>query len=166
MQLKIKVKSGGEVKWKGAGPGITVYYGGPPPESGAWKLDTEKIEDYFDSLLEPLSYGESIDVFVLGFDIADLEGWGPIFTRGAGYTSYRPKTKWLISVGQLNWPDVKDLSASEQFVRFSEILLDAIARTGTMKRKPRSFDPKRFATDIERLLAQCQVDTIELDDFR
>lgn len=161
MQLKMKITSGCEVKWAGVPDNGPVYYGGPPPESGEWKLSTEKIEDYFESALKYLSFGESIDIFVLGFEIADLEGWGHIFTSMSNYTSHRPKTKSLISVGQLNWPDVKDLSAEDQFKRFSETLLAAIARVGDMKRKPKDFDYANFHATVGRMLARCSADQIK-----
>ena len=161
MQLKMKITCGGEVKWAGVPDNGPVYYGGPPPESGLWKLSTVKIEDYFESVLKFLSFGESIDIFVLGFEIAELEGWGDYFTSMSSYTSYRPKTKSLISAGQLNWPDVKDLSAAEQFKRFSEVLLSAIGRIGDMKRKPKDFDYVTFQATVERMLLRCPVDQIQ-----
>jgi hypothetical protein len=128
MQLRIKIRSGGEVNWAGQVQSGTIYYGGPPPESGQWKLSMPKVEDYFCSALSGFSCGDSIDIFVLGFEIGDLEGWGNFFTSMAQYTSYRPKMKLLLSVGQLNWPDVKDLSAEKQFERFSDTFLDAIEK--------------------------------------
>ena len=164
MQLRLKITSGGEVKWAGVEKNGLVYYGGPPPETGDWKLSTEKIEKYFDAALKDLHYGDSIDTFVLGFEIGDLEGWGNFFTSMSQYTSYRPKMKLVISVGQLNWPDVKDLSASEQFERFSDILLGAIARVSTMKRKPKNFDTQAFLAEVARLLAQCPVSEIEASE--
>jgi hypothetical protein len=124
----------------GASESRPVYYGGPPPETGIWKLSVVKIEDYFDEALKGLSYGDSIETFVVGFEIGDLEGWGDFFTSMSRYTSYRPKMKLVISVGQLNWPDVKDLPLKEQFQRFAEVVLEAIGRIAEMKRKPKSFD--------------------------
>lgn len=158
MQLKIKVTGGGEVKWAGASQSGPVYYGGPPPETGMWKLSIAKIEDYFDSALKNLSYGESIETFVLGFEIGDVTGWGDFFTSMSHYTSYRPKMKLIISVGQLNWPDVKDLPAREQFQWFSEILLEAIGRAAEMKRRPKHFDSAEFYAEVGRLLATCPID--------
>jgi len=166
VQLKLKITRGDEVKWAGgASRNDPIYYGGPPPETGVWKLSTEKIEDYFEAALQDLHFGDSIDIFVLGFEIADLEGWGDIFTSMSQYTSYRPKTKLVISVGQLNWPDVKDLSATEQFQRFSVILLEAIARVGTMKRKPKSFDTSAFLAEVTRLLALCPAAEMEESEY-
>lgn len=162
MQLKIKVTCGGEVKWAGASQSGPVYYGGPPPETGIWKLSIAKVEDYFHAALKIFSFGESIETFVLGFEIGDLEGWGNFFTSMSGYTSYRPKMKLVVSVGQLNWPDVKDLSAEEQFQRFAEILLSAIGRVSEMKRKPKSFDSAAFSVEVARLLAQCPVDEMKV----
>lgn len=161
MQLKIKVTCGGEVKWAGAPHTGPVYYGGPPPETGSWKLSIEKIEDYFNSALKNVDCGDAIDTFVFGFEIGDLEGWGDFFTSMSRYTSYRPKMKLLISVGQLHWPDVKDLSAKDQFQGFTKALLDAIGRVAEMKRKPRGFDSAAFSMEVARLLAQCPVDQIK-----
>lgn len=161
MQLKIKVTCGGEVKWAGASESGPVYYGGPPPETGIWKLSVAKIEDYFNEALKELSYGDSIEKFVLGFEIGDLEGWGDFFTSMSRYTSYRPKMKLVVSVGQLNWPDVKDLPLKEQFQRFAEVLLEAIGRIAEMKRKPKNFDSAVFSIEVARLLAECPVDEME-----
>lgn len=161
MQLKIKVTCGGEVKWAGASQNGPIYYGGPPPETGIWKLSIAKIEDYFDAALKSFFFGDSIETFVLGFEIGDLEGWGNFFTSMNHYTSYRPKMKLVISVGQLNWPDVKDLPACEQFRRFAEVFLEAIGRVAEMKRKPKSFNSAAFSVEVARLLAQCPVDEME-----
>lgn len=158
MQLKIKVTCGGEVNWEGASQTGLVYYGGPLPETGSWKLSIAKIEDYFNSALKTFTFGESIETFVFGFEIGDLEGWGDFFTSMSRYTSYRPKMRLVISVGQLNWPDVKDLRAKDQFQSFAEALLDAIGRVADMKRKPRSFDSASFSVEVARLLAQCPVE--------
>lgn len=126
-----------------------------------WKLSIAKIEDYFGVALKNFSFGDSIETFVLGFEIGELEGWGDFFTSMSRYTSYRPKMKLVISVGQLNWPDVKDLTAKEQFQRFSEVLLVAIGRVAEMKRKPKSFDSAAFSIEVARLLAQLPVDHVE-----
>ena len=160
MQLKIKITAGGEVTWAGNAHTGLVYYGGPPPESGLWKLSMPEIEDYFCAELNGLSYGDSIETFVFGFEIGDLEGWGDFFTSMAHYTSYRPKMKLLLSVGQLNWQDVKDLSAEKQFEKFSEALLMAIARVNNMKRKPKNFDLANFSVEVAGLVKNCSVASI------
>jgi hypothetical protein len=157
MQLRIQTTSGVEVKWAGHIRSDPVYYDGSPPETGQWKLSMPKIADYFCDELRAFSFGQSLDTFVLGFEIATLEQWGKFFKSTAEYTSYRPKMRLLLSVGQLNWPDVKDISAEEQFFKFSETLLDAIQRVNTMKRKPKSFDLECFSDTIAQLLKNCPV---------
>jgi len=159
MQLKIQIKSGAEVKWRGLPDNGPVYYGGAPPATGEWKLDIKQIEDYFCKALQGRTYGASIDTFLLGFEIAELDGWGAFFTKRRGHISHQPKIRTLLSVGQLNWPDVKDLSEAEQFKRFSAMLLQAIARAGTMQRKPRHFDVAAFAADVTLLLFAYPIDS-------
>jgi hypothetical protein len=161
VKFGIKVRCGGEVRWVGHIDNQPVYYGGPPPETGEWKLSTIKLTEYFNSTLEKQSYGESIDIFVLGFEIADLDGWGELFKKSSNYTSYRPQMKLLLSVGQINWPDVKDLLVEEQFEKFSAVLLGSIARIAEMKRKPKNFDSAAFSLEMKRLLAQCPVADVE-----
>ena len=158
--LRMKITSGGEVKWAGMPDTGAVYYGGPPVEPGIWKLKMAKIENYFELALRERSYGDSIETFVLGFEIGNLERWGNFFTSMSCYTSYWPKIKLIISVGQINWLDVKDLSATEQFKIFSRILLKAISRVGDMKRRLKNFDFTAFSADIENFLTLCPVGEI------
>jgi hypothetical protein len=121
-----------------------------------------RLADYIDRKIAGASFGESIELFVLGFEIAELDGWGHYFTSLSDYTSYRPKQKTIISVGQLNWPDVKDLDEQAQFDRFADTLLSAVARVGSMKRKPGSFDVDRFMVMLQSILAACPVTEITM----
>jgi hypothetical protein len=157
MQFKIKITSGGEVNWVGIPSSEPTYYGGPPPESGSWKLDMVALGDFIDRELTDTTFGQTIDVFVLGFEIGDLEGWGNFFTAMSNYTSYRPKMKLVVSVGQLNWPDVKDLDEQRQFECFAEVLLLAVSRVSELKRKPKDFDVIGFSNKIRSILAACPV---------
>ena len=160
MHFKIKITSGSEVKWAGVPDRGPTYYGGPPPESGCWKLDMVRLEDYVDNAIADASFGESIEMFVFGFEIAELEGWGNFFTAMSNYASYRPKMKALVSVGQLNWPDVKDFDEQAQFNCFVDALLAAVARVHQMKRKPRNFDVDQFLGRLRSILAICPVSEI------
>lgn len=157
MRFHITTTSGEEVKWAGRPDNGPIYYGGPPPASGCWKLNMLLLEDRIQTGLCNASFGASIDVFVFGFEIAELEGWGTYFTSLSDYTSYRPKSKTLIAVGQLNWPDVKDLDPQAQLDRFVEALLTAVARVGEMKRQPKHFDVERFSMTLRSILAACPV---------
>ena len=73
--------------------------------------------------------------------------------------------KLVISVGQVNWPDVKDLNAREQFQHFADTLLQAISRINEMKRKPRDLDVARFLAEIRRILWQCPVDKMSDEEL-
>ncbi|HEY6095166.1 MAG TPA: hypothetical protein VIU93_09480 [Gallionellaceae bacterium] len=103
-----------------------------------------------------MSFGTSIEEFVFGFEIAELKEWGRRFTDTRDYISYRPKSKTLISVGQLEWKEVKDLSAAEQLSRLGAALLSSIERIATAKRKPKDFDHAAFARAIRNFLPSCE----------
>jgi hypothetical protein len=94
MKLGIKVTAGEEVKWTGVTSQGPTYYGGPPPESGEWKLHIAALEDYFNDHLAGLSFGGTIETFVMGFEIGDLEGWGNFFTPMADYVSIGRNRSW------------------------------------------------------------------------
>jgi hypothetical protein len=157
MLFKIRITCGGEVKWVGIPENGPTYYGGPPPQAGSWKLDMVVLENFIESKLVDVTFGASIETFMLGFEIGDLEGWGNFFTSMSNYTSYRPKMKSIVSVGQLNWSDVKDLDERRQFQFFAEVLLLAVARINEMKRKPRDFDVLGFLNKIRSILADCPI---------
>ena len=74
--------------------------------------------------------------------------------------SYRPKSKTFISVGQLDWKEVKDLSASEQLSRLGDALLSSIERIATVKRKPKDFDHSALAEAVRGVLRSCKLRTV------
>jgi hypothetical protein len=155
MQFKIKITSGSEVNWAGIPDSGPTCYGGPPPQSGSWKLDLMGLQHFIQSELADAAFGESVETFFFGFEIGDLEGWGNLFTSMSNYTSYRPKIKSIVSVGQLNWSDVKDLGKQRQFELFTDALLLAVSRVNEMKKKPRDFDVLSFSNRMRSILAAC-----------
>jgi hypothetical protein len=89
---------------------------------------------------------------------------GVLFTANSEYMSYRRSQKILISVGQLDWLDVKDLDAGSQFERFSEVLLMSVRRIAQMKRKPRDFDFDRLENTLRTILSACPVADFSCSD--
>ncbi|KLD72003.1 hypothetical protein [Xanthomonas pisi] len=67
--------------------------------------------------------------------------------------SYRPKTKSFISIGQLDWSDVKLMTASSQPQLFKQALLDAISRISVARRKPKDFDFERLHAVLPKSLS-------------
>jgi len=118
------------------------------------------LDIYLTDRLGDKSFGGSIDRFVFCFEIADFEKWGEFFTCSANYTSYRPKSKEMWSVGQLHWAEVKDLSASDQLVALRRALQTAIYRIGQKARKPKDFVYVAFASTVEALLQDAPVELL------
>jgi hypothetical protein len=77
--------------------------------------------------------------------------------------SYRPKSKTFISVGQLEWKEVKDLSVSEQLTMLGDVLLSSIERIATVKRRPKDFDHAALARAVRGILLSCKPPLIEAD---
>jgi hypothetical protein len=100
------------------------------------------------------SFGTSVDQFVFCFEIADFELWGKFFAETANYTSYRPKQRAVLSVGQLRWSDVKDLPVSSQLTMLRAAVQASILRVGSKARKPRDFRYADFAAAVEQHLAE------------
>ncbi len=158
MKVGIKITSGGEVRFAGMRPS-TIYYGAPP-ETGDWKIDLVKIEDYLDDSLLGQGFGSSVNTFFFGFEIGDIEGWGDVFTTTTEYVSYRPKMSAVVSVAQLNWLDVKDLEAKDQLACLALSFRAAVLRVGGMKRKPRDFNYQKFEESIGKLLEECPLQKV------
>jgi hypothetical protein len=98
--------------------------------------------------------------FVFCFEIANFEDWGAFFQASADYTSYRPKSQEIWSVGQIRWGDVKDLAASEQLRAIRAAMQTAINRIATKKRKPKDFAHIAFASAVDALLEKAPLDIL------
>ena len=163
MQFVVRVTTGGEVTFGGQIPGYRpIYYGGPPPDSGTWRVDLNWIGDFLSERFAQENFGDSVEVFMVGFELADLKGWGERFTDMEKYMSYRRTNKWLISVAQLDWLQVKDLTSIEQFKLFSEASVAAVERIGLMKRKPKMFDYSSCAAKLKTFFSEAST----LDEWR
>lgn len=161
MKFCIQVTSGGEVTFAGQSQKDRPVYYGAAPETGLWRVSIPKFEDFIAGELANQSFGSSIDEFRFGFEIAELEEWGKWFASTRNYMSYRPKSKTFISVGQLDWKEVKDLSASEQLSRLGDALLSSIERIATVKRKPKDFDHSALAEAVRGVLRSCKPTLVE-----
>ncbi|MEO3714990.1 hypothetical protein [Roseateles flavus] len=154
MNFHIRTTTGGEVIFEGfATTPATVYYGGPPPETGRWRVDIPAFEAHCARHLAPVSFGASIDTFFFGLEIAELDGWGDTFTATRTYTSYRPKMRALVSVGQIEWAEVKHLPCAEQVAALWAALLSSIERVASMKRRPKDFDAEALASAVRLIMA-------------
>jgi class 3 adenylate cyclase len=135
-----------------------------PPEhwkqnSGRWRLYTPAIDAYLNAELEGMSFGTSIDTFVLLLEVADFAGWGigVAFTGPEGFTRYKPKTKEVWSVGRIDWLEVQHLPASQQLKAFGNALQFAVANVSHAKRKPRDFNAAAFAEASAKRLRSAHV---------
>src|SRR5215813_9392469 len=106
---------------------------------GRWKISISALDAYLSEKLETKSFGSSVGRFVFCFEIADFENWGKFFGTSATYTSYRPKSKEVWSVGQVRWSEVKDLEISDQILALRGAIQAAIKRVGARPRKPKDF---------------------------
>lgn len=72
--------------------------------AGRWRLFTPGIDAYLNQRLAGRTFGASIEVFVLLLEVADFAAWGigVAFTGPEGYSSYKPKTRELRSVGKID----------------------------------------------------------------
>ena len=121
------------------------------PGKGVWWLKLVRIEQLINEATSTLSFGESIDTYAFGFEILDTsEGFGFEDTRD--YVSYRPKMKLLLSVGQVDWPDVRFLGPAAQWDVFKQSLLNSIHRAAAAKRRPRDFNLEAFHSTMTRVL--------------
>lgn len=160
MKFTVLVSSGGEVTFAGHSQRDRPVYYGAPPETGLWRISIPKFQDFVAQELRDQSFGSSVHEYVFGLEIAELEEWGQWFKVTRDYTSYRPKRKAFISVGQLEWKHVKDLPASKQLPQLCSALLASADRVATAKRKPRDFDYVAFAQALRRILPKLKTSLV------
>lgn len=163
MRFRTLVTCGSEVAFAGQQYSGPTYYG-DQSESGLWRISIPKFEDYVAAELKLFAFGESIEEFNFGFEIGEFDEWGGWFKATSNYVSYRPKSKLLIAVGQLEWKVVKDLSAKDQLAHLSDALITAIERIGNLKRRPKHFDHLAFVESVREVLSKCQTDTVVADE--
>jgi hypothetical protein len=161
MKFYIQVTKGGEVKFAGHSQNDQPVYYGAAPETGLWRVSVPKFRDFVAGELAKQSFGSSIDEFRFGFEIAELEEWGKWFASTRDYMSYRPKSKAFISVGQLEWKEVKNLSVSAQLSMLGDALVSSIERIATAKRKPKDFDSAALAQAVRDILRSCKPSLVE-----
>ena len=164
MQFFIRATFGGEVITP-RGPADTRTYYGAPPATGLWQLSHTKLEDFIAPALAPLSFGQSVRSFLFGFELADVVGWGKWFTETENYISFRRTQNLLISVGQVDWLQVKDLSAQMQYENLMGALDAALERVLQMKRKPKDFESQRFVQAVRDRMSQCSVKALVSSDI-
>ena len=153
MQFLVRATFGGEVITP-LGPADTATYYGAPPATGLWRLSHTKLEDFIAPALAPVSFGQSVQSFVFAFELADRAGWGEWFTKTENYISFRRTRNLLISVGQVDWLQVKELPAEKQYEHIIGALDSALSRVQQMKRKPKDFESQRFVQSVRDRMSE------------
>lgn len=147
MKFRLVLSSSWTVKFAGRMDSGWVF----DTSKGACWLRIGRIEELLRAAISPLHFGDAIETYVLGFEIADtLEGF--TFAETRDYVSYRPKSKSLISVAQVDWPEIRSLSPLAQLDLFNQSLLGSIDRAAGARRKPRDFDFAAFRLAISQVL--------------
>lgn len=129
---------------------------------GRWRLFTPGIDAYLNRWLGGQSFGASIENFVLLLEIADFESWGigVAFTGPDGYCSYKPKTKELWSVGQINWQNIQMLTPTLQLQAYRDAAISAIRCASKAPRRPKEFAFAEFSEAIDRALRGAKVSEV------
>ena len=127
--------------------------------SGRWRLFTPALDDLINKEMKCISFGSSIDKFVLLLEVADFEAWGTgvAFTGPEGFTRYKHKTKEIWSVGRIDWTEVKNLPASQQLKAYGQALQFSIEKVSEAKRKPKDFDAEAFAKAVGSKLQSAKI---------
>ncbi|KQV88166.1 hypothetical protein [Pelomonas sp. Root1237] len=135
--------------------------------SGRWRLFTPGIDAYLNQRLVERSFGTSIENFILLLEIADFAAWGigVAFAGPTGYSSYKPKTRELRSVGQIDWLDVQMLTPTQQLQAYRTATVSAIQRASEATRKPKDFEFAKFAQAVDEALRGAKVSQVSRSAF-
>jgi len=130
--------------------------------AGRWRLFTPGIDAYLNERLAGRTFGASIENFVLLLEIADFAAWGlgVAFTGPNGYSSYKPKTRELRSVGQIDWLDVQMLTPTQQLRAYQTAALSAIQPASEAPRRPKDFAFAEFSRTVDEALGRAKVSQV------
>ena len=70
--------------------------------------------------------------------------------------------KALVSVGQIEWSDVKHLPLEAQVTALWRVLLSSVDRVAVMQRRPRDFHSIAFADAIRVPQASCDAASLAI----
>jgi hypothetical protein len=160
MKFKTVVSSSKEVLFVGHEPGNARRPEEWVRETGRWRINIAAFDQIVDASLDGHSFGKSIEYFIFGFDIGELDAYGEWFRATANYTSYRPKKKELLSVGQIHWSNIKDRSPEEQLEALRRTVNSAILRIGKKQRRPKDFDYVGFASAVDAVVVAISWESI------
>ena len=125
---------------------------------GRWRLFTVAIDDYLTREFSGKFYGGSVEGIVIALEIADFSAWPEkTFVSDDCVLSYKTKHRDLWCFAKLNWTDIQHLTLKQQWVAYSEAVLQAINRIPLAKRKPKGFDAASFSMDISSSLLDAKV---------
>jgi hypothetical protein len=126
---------------------------------GRWRLFTPAIDSYLNANLKDLSFGKSVETFVLYLEVADFGIWGgpPAFHGPEGRVTYKHSVREIRSVGQIDWLAVQYLSPTQQLAMYRKALVESIAKIAKANRKQKEFSASLFSAEVESLLRRSKV---------
>lgn len=126
---------------------------------GRWRLYTPAIDGHLNNELASSTFGEGVEDFVLVLEVADLANWGgpPAFHPLGGHVSYKPKSKALWSVAQIDWLQIQHKTLSEQYRAYCTAMETAVNYAITYRRCPKSFQGEKFAVEVATALKRGKV---------
>lgn len=143
MDFEIKLSTSWTVKFADTAAGGWTF----DRSKGVCWLAINRIEQRMRQDLAGVDVGGAVGTYFFGLEITDAPA-GFDFGETRDYVSHRRSIRSLISVGQLDWPEIRHLDARAQFAMFQACALGAIERIATMKRRPRDFDLAAFQAAV------------------
>ncbi len=118
------------------------------------KVSLNDLEDFISKNLENKDYGLSVDKFVYGFELFKFNGSFAQFFKDKYVEIWRHSVKSFITNSSFDWELVKDFNEIQTLKLIQKEIVSSINRIDNMKRKPKDFDYKRFALDINLILSE------------
>ena len=117
--------------------------------SERWRLFSSAIDSYINEHLAEKEYGGHVTGLLLALEIADFRAWpiGP-FHWGVRPVSFLRSSRQIRITVQLMWPEIGQLTLTNQFNTYTEAVLAAVDELTSHKRIPKNFDVKAFRDDL------------------
>lgn len=116
-----------------------------------FKVDLNNLEEFISKRLESKNYGVSVVKYFWGFELFKFDGGFAQFFRN-NIESWKHSKKWFVTNSNFDWNIVRGLTEVQTLELIKEEIKFSILRIENMKKKPRDFNFKLLAYDMDNIL--------------
>ena len=113
-------------------------------------VDLNELENYISEKIKNNNYGSSVVKYFWGFELFKFNGGFAEFFNN-NIESWKYSLKWFLTNSHFDWNKIHKMNEIETLQLMKTELTISLGRIEGLKRKPKDFDYKKLAEDLERV---------------